>query len=36
MAVMAIWGGIGTGLIPFFPGADGLIDIAEQAIASLH
>ena len=36
MAVMAIWGGIGTGLIPFFPGADSLIDIAEQAIGSLH
>ena len=36
LAVMAIWGGIGTGLIPFFPGADGLIDIAERAIASLQ
>ncbi|WP_201353287.1 NADH-quinone oxidoreductase subunit N [Hydrogenimonas urashimensis] len=35
MALMAIWGGIGTGLIPFFPGADGLIDIAKQAIGSL-
>ena len=35
MAVMAIWGGIGTGLVPFFPGADGLIEIARQAVASL-
>ena len=35
MALMAVWGGIGTGLIPFFPGADGLIDIAKEAIASL-
>ena len=35
MAVMVIWGGVGTSLIPFFPGADGLIEIAKQAIASL-
>lgn len=32
MAVMTIWGGIGTGLIPFLPGADTLIQIAHEAI----
>ena len=36
MALMIIWGGIGTSLIPFVPGADGFIDIAQQAINSLH
>jgi len=36
MALLIIWGGIGTGLIPFIPGADGFIDIAKQAIASLY
>jgi len=36
MALLVIWGGIGTGLIPFIPGADGFIDIAKQAIASLY
>lgn len=36
MALMTIWGGIGTGLIPFMPGADGLIAIAQEAISSLH
>jgi len=35
MAVMAIWGGIGTGLIPFFPGADGLIGIAKTAVLAI-
>ncbi|WP_456452793.1 NADH-quinone oxidoreductase subunit N [Hydrogenimonas sp.] len=36
MAVMAVWGGIGTGLVPFIPGADGLIDIAKEAMESLR
>ncbi len=36
MAIMIIWGGVGTSLIPFLPGADGLIEIAKQAIASLQ
>ncbi|MFT5660843.1 MAG: NADH-quinone oxidoreductase subunit N [Sulfurimonas sp.] len=35
MALIVIWGGIGTSLIPFIPGADGLIDIAKEAINSL-
>ncbi len=35
MALMSVWGGIGTGLIPFVAGADGLIDIAREAIGSL-
>jgi len=35
MAAVTIWGGIGTGLIPWFPGADGIITIAKQAIGSL-
>ena len=35
MAVMVVWGGVGTSLIPFLPGADSLIEIAKQAIASL-
>jgi len=35
MAVMIIWGGIGTGLIPFFIGADGLLDIASEAVEAL-
>ncbi len=35
MALVTVWGGIGTGLIPVLPGADGMIDIARQAIASL-
>lgn len=35
MAVMIVWGGIGTSLIPYVPGADGLIDIAQQAMAVL-
>lgn len=36
MAMIVIWGGIGTSLIPFIPGADGFIDLAQQAILSLH
>ncbi|MEA3373243.1 MAG: NADH-quinone oxidoreductase subunit N [Campylobacterota bacterium] len=36
MALLIIWGGIGTGLIPFIPGVDGFIDIAQLAIASLN
>ena len=35
MALIVIWGGIGTSLITFIPGADGFIDIAKQAISSL-
>jgi len=35
MALMAIWGGIGTGLIPFLPGADSLLDVARAAVMSL-
>jgi NADH-quinone oxidoreductase subunit N len=35
MALIIIWGGIGTSLIPFVPGADGFIDIAKQSIDSL-
>ena len=35
MGLLVIWGGIGTSLIPFIPGADGFIDIAQKAIASL-
>ena len=36
MALIVIWGGIGTSLIPFVPGADGFIDIAKEAISSLR
>ena len=36
MALMVIWGGIGTSLIPFIPGADGFISIAKEAIHSLR
>ena len=35
MGLLVIWGGIGTSLIPFIPGADGFIDIAQQTISSL-
>lgn len=35
MAVMAVWGGIGTALIPLLPGADTLIETARNAISSL-
>ncbi len=36
MAMMVILGGVGTSLIPFLPSADGLIEIAKQAIESLQ
>ena len=36
MALIIVWGGIGTSLIPFVPGADSFMDIAVQAIRSLH
>ena len=36
MALVIVWGGIGTSLIPFIPGADGFINIAIDAIHSLH
>lgn len=35
MGLIVIWGGIGTSLIPYLPGADGFIDIAKQSINSL-
>ncbi len=35
ISLVIIWGGIGTSLIPYVPGADGFIDIARQAIGSL-
>ena len=35
MALMIIWGGIGTTLIPYIPGADDFIDIAIQSMNSL-
>lgn len=35
MALLVLWGGIGTSLIPFIPGADGIMEIAEQTIDSL-
>ena len=36
MALLVIWGGIGTSLIPFIPGADAFIDIAKQTMSSLQ
>jgi len=36
MALIVIWGGIGTSLIPFVPGADGFIDIPKETISSLR
>ena len=36
MALIVIWGGIGTSLIPFIPGADNFIEIAKDAINSLQ
>jgi NADH-quinone oxidoreductase subunit N len=36
MAILIIWGGIGTSLISFMPSADGLIDIAEHTIETLE
>jgi len=35
MALIVVWGGIGTSLISFVPGADGFMQIAKQAISSL-
>lgn len=35
MGLFVIWGGIGTNLIPFIPGADSFINIAIDAIGSL-
>ena len=35
MALLVVWGGIGTSLISFIPGADGFIDIAQHSINSL-
>ena len=35
MAVMTIWGGIGTGLIPFLPDPDSIIQIAHESIFGL-
>ena len=35
MALLVIWGGVGTSLIPFIPGADGFIEIAKQTIISI-
>jgi NADH-quinone oxidoreductase subunit N len=35
MALMAVWGGVGTGLIPMVPGADGLIEMAKLAMESI-
>ncbi len=35
MGLIVVWGGIGTSLIPFVPGADGFLEIAVQAIQSL-
>ncbi len=35
IALLVIWGGIGTSLLSFIPGADGFIDLAKQAINSL-
>lgn len=35
LALMTIWGGIGTELVSFLPGADSLIQIAHEAISKL-
>ena len=35
MALTVVWGGIGTSLIPYVPGADGFLEIAATAIRSL-
>lgn len=35
MAAMAIWGGVGTNLIPGIPGADDIINFAREAVNSL-
>ena len=36
MALIVVWGGIGTTLIPYIPGADGFIEIAIEAMSSLR
>jgi NADH-quinone oxidoreductase subunit N len=35
MALLTVTGGIGMGLIPYLPSADGFMDIAREAIGSL-
>jgi len=35
MAILIVWGGIGTNLISFIPGADGFIGISKDAINSI-
>ena len=35
MALIVVWGGIGSSLLGYLPGADGFIDLAKQAISSL-
>ena len=35
ITLIVIWGGIGTSLIPYVPGADGFMDFASKAISSL-
>ena len=35
ISLIVIWGGIGTSLIPYLPGADGFLEIASKAISSL-
>ena len=35
MALVVLWGGIGSSLIPFVPGADSFIDLAKEVIFSL-
>jgi len=35
IALIILWGGIGTGLISFLPGANGFIEFAQNSIASL-
>jgi len=36
MGAMAVWGGVGTNLIPGIPGADDIINFAREAVNSLH
>ncbi len=36
IALLTIWGGIGTGLVSFIPGADNFIGYAGQALLSLY
>ncbi|NOQ32045.1 MAG: NADH-quinone oxidoreductase subunit NuoN [Helicobacteraceae bacterium] len=35
MALLTIWGGVGTGWIPFLPGVDTLVETAKEAINSI-